>query len=388
MRLKRVIKRTTLFLAAVAMLLIVSLPAQGETFTHIVAFGDSLSDNGNLYKLTLRWIPNSDYFQGRFSNGPVWVEYLATIMGADLDDLAYGGASTSGPFPPDLGDQIADWQEEHSSASPQSLFTVWAGANDFLLFDSTDAQTSVSNIMDGFETLAADRVTRILILNLPDLGLTPYFLSESAETRTEASSYSLDFNQDLAESLVSFSGNHPGVVIYFLNIYDLFEKLISDPQKFGFQNSCEISPDFGVDYRNDGGYVFWDGVHPTTQAHEILAQKASNLLSEDCAKVNKDLSINLFFVDYAGMRFAFTLDYLGTPPGYPEGFYWQMELPTLRVAPDNILGIDHVTADDMDLLLPCADYSGNRYSFRLDFFGSGGPGIFLWRLNVPSLMMK
>jgi phospholipase/lecithinase/hemolysin len=376
-----------LFFAAVALLLTAALPVHGETFAHIVTFGDSLSDNGNLYNLTLGLVPDSDYFEGRFSNGPVWVERLAAIIGADLDDLAYGGASTDGFFPPGLGAQIATWQAQGDSL--QGLFTVWAGANDYLLLGRTDAQRAVLNIMAGFETLASDGVSRILILNLPDLGLTPRFLSESAGKQAEASAYSMDFNQKIADSLVSFSGNHPGVLIYFLNAYDLFERLVSDPAEFGFQNASKSSPDFGMDYRNDGGYVFWDDVHPTTEAHALLAQEASALLSEDCTKVNEDLSINLFFVDYAGMRFAFTLNYIGAPPGYPEGFYWQMDLATLGVAPDNILGIAHVVADDdLDLIVPCAEYGGNRYAFRLDFVGSGGPGIFLWRLEVPSLMMK
>ncbi len=387
MRLKRVSQRTMLFFAAMSMLLIAALPVHGETFGNIVAFGDSLSDNGNLYAATSGEIPDSRYSEGRYSNGPVWVEHLAAIMGADLDDLAYGGASTDGLLPPGLRAQIAAWQAKGNS--PQGLFTVWAGANDYLLLGRTDAQRAVSNIMDGFETLASDGVSRILILNLPDLGLTPRLLSESAGKQAEASAYSMDFNQKIADSLASFSGSHPGVLIYFLNAYDLFERLVSDPAEFGFQNARESSPDFGVDLLNEGGYVFWDDVHPTTEAHALLAQEASALLSEDCTKVNEDLSLNLFFVDYAGMRFAFTLNYIGAPPGYPEGFYWQMDLATLGVEPDNILGIAHVVADDdLDLIVPCAEYGGNRYAFRLDFVASGGPGIFLWRLDVSSLMMK
>ncbi len=389
MRLKRVSQKTMLLFAAEAMLLIASLSVHGETFSNIVAFGDSLSDNGNLYKSTLDHYPDSRYFKGRFSNGPVWLEYLAAITGADLDDLAYGGASTGYFyfFPPDLGAQIADWQAQGNSS--QGLFTVWAGANDYLLLGRTDAQRAVSNIMAGFETLALNGVSRILVLNLPDLGLTPDLLSKPAVTQAEASTYSMEFNRKIAESLVSFSASHPGIVIYFLNVYDLFEKLVSDPEKFGFQNASESSPDFGVGYGNDGGYVFWDDVHPTTQAHELVAQEASALLSEDCTKVNDDLSINLFFVDYGGMRFAFTLNYIGAPPGYPEGFYWQMDLATLGVEPDDILGIAHAAADDdLDLIVPCAEYGGNRYAFTLDFVGSRGPGIFLWRLNIPSLVMK
>jgi phospholipase/lecithinase/hemolysin len=382
-------RKALLFFAGMAMLLISPLPVHGDMFTNVVAFGDSLSDNGNLYRLTYGAFPNSNYFEGRFSNGPVWVEYLAMNLGAVLDDFAYGGASTSDGifFIPSLKEQIAIWQVQDNAS--QDLFSVWAGANDYLLSFSADAQKAVSNVLDGLETLADSGATQVLLLNLPDIGLTPEFLAETAEAQAEATAYSLEFNQGIAQSIVSFSGDHPGMVIYFLDVYGLFKKLLADPQIYGFQNATDISPDFGVDYQNGGGYVFWDGVHPTTQAHALLAQEAAVLLSEDCAKVNGDLSMNLFFVDYVGVRFAFTLDYIGEIPGDPDGFYWEMDLATLGVTSDNILGIDHVVAsDNLDLTVPCAEYEGNRYAFKLDFVENGGAGTFLWRLDASSLVVK
>jgi phospholipase/lecithinase/hemolysin len=383
-------RRAALFFAAMALLVIPSLSAHGEMFTDIAAFGDSLSDNGNLYRLTAHVIPDSsDYYEGRFSNGPVWVESLTAQLGAVLDDFAYGGASTSGGiiFIPSLKGQINRWQPK--DVLEETLVTVWAGANDYLLVGSTDAQTAVGNILSGLETLAADGASRILLLNLPDLGLTPDLLSETTTAQAEATAYSLDFNQRIGESLVFFSGDHPGVVIYFLDVYGLFKELVTDPEMFGFQNSTEVSPNFGVNFQNDGGYVFWDGVHPTTEAHAFLAQEAANLLSKDCARVGFDLSMDLFFVDYAGVRFAFTLNYIGGIAGDPDGFYWKMDLPTLGVESDNILGIDHVVAaDDLDLIVPCAEFGGNRYAFRLDFVESGGAGTFLWRLDLSSLTVK
>ncbi len=75
--------------------IIVSRSAQSATFDSIVAFGDSLSDKGNLYSLTGDTIPPSPpYYQGRFSNGPVWVEDVAKYLGIPLADYALGGANT------------------------------------------------------------------------------------------------------------------------------------------------------------------------------------------------------------------------------------------------------------------------------------------------------
>ena len=48
--------------------------------TDLYVFGDSLSDTGNLFALTFGIEPPSPpYFDGRFSDGPVWVETLAPL---------------------------------------------------------------------------------------------------------------------------------------------------------------------------------------------------------------------------------------------------------------------------------------------------------------------
>lgn len=57
--------------------------AGAALFGNIVAFGDSLTHNGNLYAATEATggiPPAPSYSNGRFSNGPVWVEYLATFV--------------------------------------------------------------------------------------------------------------------------------------------------------------------------------------------------------------------------------------------------------------------------------------------------------------------
>src|SRR5580700_5150096 len=63
-----------------------------DTFTSVVVYGDSLSDNGNLFAATGQ--PPAPYFEGRRSNGPVAVEQLATALGVPLHDFAWIGATT------------------------------------------------------------------------------------------------------------------------------------------------------------------------------------------------------------------------------------------------------------------------------------------------------
>ncbi|KAI8607648.1 hypothetical protein BC830DRAFT_1175107, partial [Chytriomyces sp. MP71] len=105
----------------------------------IVAFGDSLSDNGN--SQALNGLPKPPYANGHWTNGNVWVEYLSQLFGnATLHDFAYGGAvanitdaSNVTQNIPDLAAQLALYQKDAASQklSPNStLYTVWAGGND------------------------------------------------------------------------------------------------------------------------------------------------------------------------------------------------------------------------------------------------------------------
>ncbi len=67
---------TTILIAAT---LLSSNHARSQPFTEIVVFGDSDSDVG--HGPPRFGIPASPpYFNGRFSNGPVWVERLAELL--------------------------------------------------------------------------------------------------------------------------------------------------------------------------------------------------------------------------------------------------------------------------------------------------------------------
>ena len=59
-------------------------PAQAGDISEIVAFGDSLSDTGNTYK-AVGYTPSPPYYQGHYSNGPIWLEDLADRLGAALN---------------------------------------------------------------------------------------------------------------------------------------------------------------------------------------------------------------------------------------------------------------------------------------------------------------
>lgn len=55
--------------------------AAASPYSTIYAFGDSLSDAGNIYVGTGGALPLPPYSDGRFTNGPVWVQDLSQALG-------------------------------------------------------------------------------------------------------------------------------------------------------------------------------------------------------------------------------------------------------------------------------------------------------------------
>jgi outer membrane lipase/esterase len=177
------------------------LPAAAAPYTSITFFGDSLSDTGNLYLATGGAQPPASggpYFNGAFSDGPLWVQHLAASLGlpdasnpylTTGSNYAYAGARTAtSTAPPGVLAQVLGlWGPTHAVADPNGLYVLVAGGNDlrdarsaFTTNSAADqagrqaaAQTAVSNLIFAINTLAARGVRNILLANMPDLGNTP-----------------------------------------------------------------------------------------------------------------------------------------------------------------------------------------------------------------------
>ncbi|MBR8833796.1 MAG: SGNH/GDSL hydrolase family protein [Stigonema ocellatum SAG 48.90 = DSM 106950] len=153
-----------------------ALKVSAKNYDEIYVFGDSFSDTGNVFDATNGAIPPSPaYFNGRFSNGPVWVEYLAQDLGLTLNphnDFAFGGATTgvdniNVPGLPALQQQISSFTAENPSADPNALYIVWAGANDYFnyfLGNIPNPNQTVANLSDAVTSLATDGAKEIMVV--------------------------------------------------------------------------------------------------------------------------------------------------------------------------------------------------------------------------------
>jgi len=275
------IKKQLVIIFFVALTIFLS-NGSATAFDTVVVFGDSLSDNGNLFQADVSQFPDPHlYWQGRFSNGPVWVEYLTApdMLNASLVDRAVGGAQTSGLESAELLAQVYYHINASSSPSSNTLFVIWIGGNDFLSGDR-NAKASVEKIQSALQILTDFGASRFLLLNLPDLGATPRY-SGTSDVQT-ATNFSVEFNTELSKIAAQFQQSNSQILIYQLDIYTMFSEIILNPNQYGFSNVTEESPNFSVEdnFDNSAGYMFWDNKHPTTETHELIADRAFLLVDE------------------------------------------------------------------------------------------------------------
>ncbi|MBF2005152.1 MAG: autotransporter domain-containing protein [Chlorogloeopsis fritschii C42_A2020_084] len=262
--------------------------ALADDYNQLFIFGDSLSDNGNLFKLTGGIFPLSPpYFQGRFSNGPVWVEILGYDLKIDTNvtnNFAIGG-STSGntnalsetlkiPLP-SLPDQLDNFNSIPGTPSPDALFILWAGANDYLIKPTeqraTDTQVVVNNLSNAVRTLINKGARNIIVPNLPDLGKTPQ--ERSQDTASSITTLTNSHNNNLNLALQQIAKNR-NVNIIPLDVNALFNEILAEPAKYGYTNVTDrcFNQAVGTLCSNPDQYLFWDGIHPTARGHQLIAE--------------------------------------------------------------------------------------------------------------------
>lgn len=247
-------------------------------------FGDSLSDVGNVFRATGGLSPASPpYFQGRYSNGRIWVEYLATKLTLTPEkntNFAYGGATTGNSQVngiPGLLAQVVAFTNAHKSVNPQGLYILWAGANDYLQ-GAANPIVPVENLSKAMQLLATAGAKKILVANLPDLGQLP--ATRPSSFSSFLSALAREHNLSLAKSVEALRQKFgPDFQLVELDVYSLYQEAITNPAKFGLTTVTSACLAGANLCGNPERFLFWDGIHPTTVAHQILGEKAFSLMA-------------------------------------------------------------------------------------------------------------
>jgi len=313
-------------MTALAMLAPALTHAKNTTdYSRMTVFGDSLVDVGNLPPLLfltpegapgLVIPPPTRYDRGRFSNGPNFADYIATRAGTwlrpsntgfgpnDSVAFAHGGASTymsnltPGGFPvPGVLGQVAQHLgslDPDVQIDPRTLILIMGGANDYLLGllqpDSLPPVTPpavVDNLRNAISQLYDRGGRRFVVFNLPDLGKIPFCLDY--DICEFLSLVTAQHNTLLEQAIFDIESQYEGISIVDINVFNILERVASDPGRYGFANDWQAAgPASGCLFQDPSVFnpancglletfstdqVFWDEQHPTTDLHQLIAQR-------------------------------------------------------------------------------------------------------------------
>jgi thermolabile hemolysin len=266
-------KKSYLFAYSLAIAGLLSLLTTSGA-ARLVVFGDSLSDNGNTFAAV--GLPQPPYYQGRWTNGPNWVDYftgLAQLPPATAylrdrgTNFAVGGSSS--PF---LAAQIGIYLATNGGrANYDDLYVIWIGANDFNA--GVDSSTTVHSIQTGLALLGAAGAKRIILLDVPDISLTPEVKAGGGSNVQVAKQFVATVNANL-QARIPLQALLLGVRLIYVDVNSIFIQIVEQPAAFGFSNSsgAAFNSSTGIVQPNPNSYVFWDGFHPTTPVHQIAAE--------------------------------------------------------------------------------------------------------------------
>ena len=284
-------------------------PLSAQSFSRVVAFGDSLTDTGNIFDVTSdRFnafllsilfpeldppIPGPPYFDGRFSNGPVWVEHLSSRWGLGPMvpsenggfNYAVGGAKTFNDgalnliFPVDVVVQVDSYLNSRVPAGDE-LFVVEGGANDLLSGGVTDVTIPAGNLATFITALYNAGGRNFLVPNLPPLGQIPSRVGGPNEAILDARS--IAFNNDLATRLNALEQTLPDIEIFAVDFFGKMQEVLATPGAFGFTNIMDAAYNetTGTVVPNPNAHLFWDDIHPTARAHRLLGLLAAASIPE------------------------------------------------------------------------------------------------------------
>ena len=295
----------------------------------VVVFGASLSDPGNLQRW-LRAMPREPYWNGRFSNGPIWTDYLSRYTPLAITNLAYGGSKTSVDinhrqwFLPRMGIWLQNkwitgniqelvraylaryvWTKQSIA---ETVFVLSGGANNYLhrvnFLSSQKKQLSKAQrqiffrkeILDSVQHATRDTLDvvtkleqagakKIVVPTLPDLSLTPY--AREYDIQHALRLLSITHNESLKQALrdrkkkqrLALSSNERPSHLVLQNITAIFEKIQVEPRRFGLRNTLEPCHQgyYGL-YQGttcskdtQDTFLWFDFLHPTTRVHCLLA---------------------------------------------------------------------------------------------------------------------
>jgi phospholipase/lecithinase/hemolysin len=268
-------------------------------YSQVVVFGASLSDTGNVFAATGGKTPGPEpyYYQGRWSNGPLWIENVAAELGKTVTrsfiggtNFAYGGAKTCGiagveSGVPDMCTQVGFYLGfTGGKADSEALYVIDAasvGNNMLAVLGSKGAipnsavtATAPADTADMMQKLYNAGARRFLVTNVPDVGATPYVKSLGADASAGATALSKGFNAGLTSAMNGFKAANGAAKVAIADFNGTSAAGLANTTE-----SCLNTTTFAICSKPDT-YQFWDPFHPTAETGRRLTKTALNAIAE------------------------------------------------------------------------------------------------------------
>lgn len=307
-----------------ALIFILPQSIYSKPFHEIIAFGDSLTDVGNVAPLTrpgFSPVINGYYLKTHFSDNILWIEYLADVWrlaprspgrGSSTSlpalpygntwawggsEAAFGSVQPTGVTEP-IPNLLSEVRQYLAANTPRehTLYAIWSGADNLLIggkFSPKAAKRAVNKVLGAISVLAKEGAVNFLIFNMPKLGDTPSAQS-SPSTIMAADTYSHFYNKFLRDGIKKLKKEFGTQKrIYLIDVYEELV-LVVDTVKRGetyvpnfhipgppvaiTNVTNEAIKYYNINGKYPTGYLFWDDVHPTTQGHQVIAGLVMKLL--------------------------------------------------------------------------------------------------------------
>ena len=262
-------------------------------YSQVIAFGDSMSDTGNLFKFTQAnggaGLPQAPSSLGRFSDGMVALEVMANQLALPLTNYCFSGAQTG------KGNLLPFWSwqrgvlfqidefhrtlssQGQASNDPQALYFVWAGPNDFFegtnMYSKQTARTAASNHLKAIRSLYARGSRHFLIPLMPDLSLTPQsaaFEKQDPGYKDNARLRSEEYKAELLKVFEQARAELPGIDIHTYDNLTAMREVLPQVAAEGvniteacYTGKLQSGQTVRAVCEHPERYFFWDKNHPT-----------------------------------------------------------------------------------------------------------------------------
>ncbi|KDE04825.1 hypothetical protein MVLG_04789 [Microbotryum lychnidis-dioicae p1A1 Lamole] len=304
-----------------------------EGYSALVAFGASFTDNAHAraakYLASIRNF--APYINGRYSNGPVEVEYMvdptvspampvaAGVTKVKLIDYAIGGsvilnglAGTEGTASaPGIVTQMSMYLSDlktktgnvgsgrvlHYFNSDWSIGSATQAARISLTLSVNTYITGIVKLIND-PTLVSEVVTAdYMVVGIPPLDTVPSFRflvpsrfsnSDRQQALAQLSVLSQMYNfalQTLVVQLRAAAG--PTSRVWYYDLTALWQEMYKSPGSYGITVSPVTTPCYskGKLCANPKSFLYFDTLHPVTSVHRMMAQNMNAELSNPQAVV-------------------------------------------------------------------------------------------------------